>query len=429
MIEFITLFLGGLVVGIQPVEVMVEPSVAAVELYLNGETVARLEQPSWRAEVNFGGELAPQLLEAVALGASGREIDRTRQWINMSPHEAGTAVMLEPGRNGVGAIARVSWASVSEQEEPTRTAVYLDGELLEERNPRAIFLPAFDPEEPHHLRVELEFAGSLSSVAEVTFGGVFGEEVSTELTASVIELDKGKTISAARDVEGWFFVGDEPLAVRAIETGMAEILVIRDETARPFMKFQYGERRLAAPVSSTRVRKDHQLRLVATCPVSVPRGGSQIDLFPISQEITREHGNLQRILSRLDTQDCSPEEQELADAVAVAGLAASNSGRRRAVVLITYRYPPDNSSYRPAQVRRYLEKLRVPFEVWSLDKKVDVMAGWGSAVDVSNPDRLAKAYYRLGKRLDRQRVVWLDGLHLPQSIRLHPNVKGVRLVE
>ncbi len=54
---------------------------------------------------------------------------------------------------------------------------------------------------------------------------------------------------------------------------------------------------------------------------------------------------------------------------------------------------------------------------------------WGNAIDISSPKRLAKAYGRLDKRLDRQRVVWLDGLHLPQSISLHPKVTGVRLVE
>ena len=431
MIEFVTLFLGGLFVGIRPVEVMVEPSVVAVEIHLNGEAVARLEQPPWRAEVNFGGELAPHLLEAVALGTSGREIDRTRQWINMSPHEVGTAVILEPGHDGVGAVARMSWASVSEQEEPTGAAVYFDGQLLEESNPRAISLPAFDPEEPHHLRIELQFAGSLSSIAEATFGGVFGEEVSSELTASVIELDKGKTVLSVRDVEEWLFTGDEPLAVKAMETGIAEILVVKDVAAQPAINYLYGERGPAkrTPARLVRVQKDHVMRIVTTCPVIIPRGGSKIAVFPISQEITPEHGNLGRILGRFRAQDCPRDEQELADAVAVAGLAASSSSRRRVVVLITSRRPPDHSNFRPGQVKRYLERLHVPFEVWSVDKRTPEAGPWGTAIDVSGPGRLTKAYGRLGKRLDRQRVVWLDGLHLPQAIRLHPNVEGVRLVE
>lgn len=442
VIEFVTLFLGSLFVGVRPVEVMVEPSVDAVELHLDGEAVARMERPPWVKEIDFGGELVPHLLEAVAFDASGREVDRSRQWINMSSHEVETIVMVDPGDNGVGAMARVGWESVTEQRQPTAAAIYFDGELLEEENLQAIPLPAFDPEEPHHLKVELEFAGSLSSSAEATFGGVFGEEVSTELTASVIELDKGRNSRSVRDLEGWFFAADEPLAVRAVEIGIAEILVVKDVAAQPFLDRLESDRKSSRDfrsspttdpllrvefVGSALLKKDHRLRLVAPCPVAIPRGDLEFTLFPTSREIKPESGGLVRALSEVRPDKCFPEDQMLADAVAVAGLTASTSGRRRAVVLILSRSPKDRSSFRPGQVRRYLERLGVPFEVWSVDKEVGESGGWGSAVCVSNPTRLGRAYGRLGKRLDRQRVVWLDGLHLPQSIRLHPKLKGVRL--
>lgn len=444
MIEFVTLFLGSLFVGVRPVEVMVESSVVAVEIHLNGHSVARLEQPPWRAEINFGGELSPQLLEAVALGASGHEIDRTRQWINMSSHLVETKVMLEPGHNGIGAIARVSWESVSEQEEPTGLSVYFDGQSLDEKDPKAISLPAFDPDQPHHLRVELEFAGALSSTAEATFGGVFGEEVSTELTASVIELDKAKNPLTASDVEGWFLTGDEPLAVRAVEAGLAEIVMVRDVAAQSFLdQLEIDERSAMKssrsamtrigpklePVRKTELKKDHVLRLIATCIADTARSESRFALFPGSAEIGPKSTSLVRALSEVRSEECFPEVQRLADAVALAGLTASNSGRRRAVVLISTRHPADRSNFRPGQVRRYLERLHVPFEVWMVDKGVTEAGPWGRAVDVSGTNRLGKAYGRLGKRLDRQRVVWLDGLHLPQSISLHPKVTGVRLVE
>lgn len=442
MIEFVTLFLGSLFVGVRPVEVMVGPSVVAVELHLDGEAVARLERPPWMQEIDFGSELVPHLLEAVAFDASGREADRSRQWINMSSHGVETTIVVDPGDNGVGAMARIGWESVSEQREPTAAAVYFDGELLEEGSLHAIPLPAFDPEEPHHLKVELEFGGSLSSSAEATFGGVFGEEVSTELTASVIELDKGRSISSVRDLEGWFFAGDEPLAVGAVEVGMAEILVVKDVAAQPFLDRLESDRSFSRDfrssagrepllrvefVGSALLKKDHRLRFVVPCPIAIPRGDLEFTLFPTSREIRPESGGLVRALSEARPEGCFPEEQMLADAVAVAGLTASSSGRRRAVVLILSSSAKDQSNFRPGQVKRYLQRLGVPFEVWSVQKGGGEAGGWGSAVDVSGPTRLGKAYGRLGKHLGRQRVVWLDGLHLPQSIRLHPRLKGVRL--
>ena len=66
MIEFLTLFLG-IVAGPQKVVVAADTQVAGVELRLDGETIAALEMAPWEFEVDFGTELLPRKLEAVAL--------------------------------------------------------------------------------------------------------------------------------------------------------------------------------------------------------------------------------------------------------------------------------------------------------------------------------------------------------------------------
>ncbi|MGB5659353.1 MAG: hypothetical protein WBO54_07710, partial [Thermoanaerobaculia bacterium] len=82
MIEFATLFLG-LVFGPQQVGFLVHESVAAIEISLDYQVVGRLNQPPWQLTVDFGEELAPHVLEVMAYGSSGTELDRAEQWTNV----------------------------------------------------------------------------------------------------------------------------------------------------------------------------------------------------------------------------------------------------------------------------------------------------------------------------------------------------------
>jgi len=46
---------------------------------------------------------------------------------------------------------------------------------------------------------------------------------------------------------------------------------------------------------------------------------------------------------------------------------------------------------------------------------------------VSSFDKLDRAVNALGKELDRQWLVWVTGIHLPQNVALAPGVEGVEL--
>jgi hypothetical protein len=89
----------------------------------------------------------------------------------------------------------------------------------------------------------------------------------------------------------------------------------------------------------------------------------------------------------------------------------------------------DASRYDPATVRRYLESIHVPLYVWSLYGRSSAAAKrWGGAEDISSVFKLSTAVARLRRELEAQRIVWLEGRHLPQSIALAQGVQGVDLL-
>lgn len=90
----------------------------------------------------------------------------------------------------------------------------------------------------------------------------------------------------------------------------------------------------------------------------------------------------------------------------------------------------DESRYDAATVREYLEALRVPLFVWCLvEPEVgSTLAGWGRCEDVTTARGVLRGTDRIREELDGQRIVIVDGRHLPQSIALSPAAAGVELV-
>jgi hypothetical protein len=92
----------------------------------------------------------------------------------------------------------------------------------------------------------------------------------------------------------------------------------------------------------------------------------------------------------------------------------------------------DRSQLDPAQVRYYLERIGVPLFVWSTHvgswHEARGASSWGRIEDVSSPMRLLRAIREVRQALDRQAVMWVDGIHLPQWIELEPAPPGVSLL-
>lgn len=431
MIAFATMFLG-LVLGIQPVTLVVSEDVATVELLLNGRKMATVEAPQWTAECDFGGELVPSTLEAVAYDADGKEVARARQRINLPGPLAQAKVVVEGGEAGTGAVARVAFDSVM-RSRPIRATVSLDGAPLEVSNPELFELPPFDPEQIHLLHVELEFPDNVTTTVEATFGGAFTGQVSTPQTAVPVVIGRGRPPSP-KELSGSFLKNGAPLRVLAIDEGPAEVVIVRDLSSQIDLDRLAGDfrdqirerwRRNSQSLSTVslrfvaRLKKDQLVWLLEPFARAPRNGGYQLTAFPFSPHLTNRDGGLPFLLTTIRPPVEPMVSQRLADAVAVAGRGVAQRDRRRAVVLILGGEPEDSSALSPEVARRYLETLRVPLVVWSTTRPSDEARElWGEVRDVSNATQLERGIKSLTQLLDRQSIVWLEGFHLPQQISL-----------
>lgn len=421
MIAFASLFLG-LFLGVKPVEVVVGQDVAAVELRLDGQSLGTLRGAPWVRNIDFGAELAPRHLEAVALTAAGRELGRVSQWLNLPQEPVVASVVLEP-LDGGRRVARVSWESQAGAE-PKSFAASLDGTPLAVSDPRRIELPAVNESQLHLLHIELEFENHVTSRVDLTFGGAYADEVSTEITALAIRAPKKpRRPPSAAMAQDWFTKGGEPLRVITIEKGDAEVVVVR---GRAFPRF-VGPGESYKPPKSLRLG-ERRLRFLSTVPEQTEGVATTFNLFPTSPPYDAAVGDLYQLLTGISFK-ARDEPPRLNSAVAVAGLAAYRGRNRRAVVIVPAEKPDADLSLTPGQARRYLDRLAVPLVVWNPESgSAPHLEPWGEVRKVGSLKQLAAAFEEVSALLDQQWIVWLDGRHLPQDIELSSSAVGFELL-
>jgi hypothetical protein len=448
-IAFLTLFLG-LVAGRVPVGLAVTgpppagTAITAVELLLDGAPAGRIEGPPFQGMIDFGRELLPHHLVARALDAKGAELDRAEQWVNLPWPPAEIEVLPEPGADGRVAAVRLVLHSLT-QERPSALTATFDGRPLPLAGERAA-LPPYSADATHLFTVEARYPSGLEARHDLTLG--LSGEVSTDLTGVPVRLKKRARLPAPAALRGWFTEGGQPLAVNAVEEGPAELLVVRAPRV-PAALEEAGRKGLRASVhrdfrgqidSHEQPQLDllaHQMELGREDRIRFIHPAAQrfssdgklaSDLFSSSQELTVRDGGLYWLLARVEERGGSA---RLADAVAVAGIQALTANHPRAVLLVLDGETADRSLYAPAAVRRYLAAIRVPLYVWSARKPADpathvtdiAQTGWGEVEDVSALSDLRRAIGRLKDDLAAQRIVWLDGRHLPQGIALSPEAE------
>ena len=436
MIAFVTLILG-LISGVYPIEVTVSGPVAAVEFTLDGTPAGRVEHPPWIGRINLGPGLLPHQLVARALDAQGNEISHATQWINLPRPPAEVEVVLENDDKKVPTAARLTWQSVNGVN-PTSIGLSLDGEPLKVDREGKAALPPRDLSSLHVLSAELWFPPGVTARRDVAYGGQYGSEVSTELTALPVRVRRGASLpSSPSELQGWFALGGQPLPVAAIEDGPAKVILVRVPTAREVLdKLVPTGRRPMLPVLQNKMRlgPDDRVRFLSLSGDPYRHSKVPTDLFDMSYELTARDGGLFSYLTRSSLpKEPRNKTRQIADAVAVAGLQAAAGNDRRAVVLVLGRDDKDGSRYEPATVRRYLAAVHVPLFVWSLyGTDTPTAQAWGHEAepveDVSSLPKLERAVDRLKAELESQRVVWLDGRHLPQAIALGPAAQGVEIV-
>jgi hypothetical protein len=86
------------------------------------------------------------------------------------------------------------------------------------------------------------------------------------------------------------------------------------------------------------------------------------------------------------------------------------------------------SQFELKTVKAYLSSLGVPLLVWSTSGKRGGEKDLQGAADVSSLAKLDRASQALFKTIERQRIIWLEGRHLPQDIALDSDSLPIRLV-
>jgi len=435
-ISFLTLFFG-LITGSFPIELAVNGPAAAVELTVDDRASARLPGPPWKARIDFGHELAPHRILARALDAEGRELSRTEEWANLPHPLTKVEILLETAKGSVPRAATLVWTNL-QGERPESMAMTFDGAPLRLDEHSRAELPAHDLKTIHVVNAEVRFSAQRTVHRDVAYGGEYGSEVSTELTGVPLRIRSGR-LPAPDQLTGWLTQGGRPLTVAAVEEGPAQLFVVRvPSTGEVADKMGSKGLKVRSDRFNLQLGREDQIRFVQPIPQRVEGSGATSDLFDISPVYTSHDGGLPytlrglgRLLAAPWVLTDVPRTPRIADAVAVAGLEAMTENRRRAVLLLlSGEETQDASRYRAVTVRRFLASLRVPLYVWTLGPPAagSLAAAWGPSSQVLSTSDVAAAVTALRRDLDAQRIVMVDGRHLPQSIQLGPAARNVELV-
>jgi hypothetical protein len=445
MVAFFSLFLS-LITGVHPVTVSVGSEVTEVELMLDGSSIAVIRAEPWTVACDFGAELVPHELTAIARNAQGRETSRAVQWINLPRPRSEIRLVVEPGPEGQPARnARLHWESI-DRHEPDEISVTFNGEPIRMTEPRLFELPAYELNAAHLVIAKLRF-GSTTARTELVLGGGVAGSSETELTAVPVSLKRLRRLpEKPEDMTGWFRKRETPLKVAAIELGPSELIIVHDISRHLRNRYlslrsnlrhlPYRPEDLDPYIDSTLSLADEsRLRVLFPVSTDTTEATQPTEMFPVTPGLAVERLGLytatalrEPLMEKFEINTAAEGDQKIADAVAVAGLVAATGCRSRAVVLLTSAKTRDNSSLTPAQAEAYLRSLHVPLVVWSPSRK-KYRGPWGEAQEVSTGKRLGEAASDVRSLLDRQVVIWLVGRHLPQQIELSPRAeKTFRLI-
>lgn len=397
MIVFLTVYLG-LIAGRQPVALKVDPAVHSIQLLLDGTKIQTMLGPDWRTLVDFGRGLAPHDLVAVGFNDKGEEIARVSQAINIPKPTAEVDIETTPSH------VRLLPRHISYEKVRHATLTLDDKPLPLDRHHEAT-MPNIDRKRPHVLAAKIEFADGAVARREVVIGGEFGESMPAQLT-SIAVTPSGTSESVLPP--------GCTLPVTAVEKPAPLVIVVRDpDTTEVNAALLHAEVRggsidTAVTRRAGALENGTAMRLLSAVATRIRAAGQPTAvLFPPAADIDASEGGLFWLITTRRLGSVPPGPRQWADAVAVAGVQAFASGRRRAVILIRGA-ALDESGQSPAGVRKYLASLGVPLFVWSVDgPRPDLEAAWGPIEDVSTIEKMKVAAAQVRATLDAQRIAWV----------------------
>ncbi len=437
MVTFVSLFLW-LMVDVHPVKVAVDPSVASVEILLDGRSIGVATEPEWEVECDFGANLRPHELVAVARDASGREIGRAVQLVNLPRADAEVEIVFEGESPEEPTALRVITES-AERLEPLTVFAIFDGLLLHRGENGSFVLPPYDPRQMHLVSAEAHFPEGISARRDLTFGGAYGGRVVSQLTAVPVVLDSRRNLTAD-ELDGLLTARGHKLKIAAVDRPGARVYVVRDHGAWPLLRNigRLIDRRDFAVAGIRRknlARAAEEVSLVDEIPpekdrfylvVPNPTARRGLALFPILQPLNIDRWGMAWLSTHIVSTRSSVSGQRLSEAVALAGVRAASEGCPRVVLLVTGEDPVDAGRHGPIAVREYLRALRVPLVVWSTAHG-GPLDSWGKGERVRGMTDVDRASRRILKSLRKQWVVWVEGEFRPDEVELLANSKGIRL--
>ncbi len=416
MLAFLTLLLG-IVTGPREVALTVPENARSVEIFLDGRRVGIRRSSPWEFNVDFGTLPAPHHLDAVARDGRDIEIERVRQLVNFPRPEHVASLALLPGTGGMGRSARLDLESVVGSRR-VRVAVSFDGKPLAAPDLLRIELPPFVPERLHFLRAVIDLDRGGRAEAEITFGGKRHDETSHELTAVPLRVPRGK-LPAPDEMTGWLVADGWTPRVVASEGGAASIVFVLDVDGPDAFKRLFLWAFLPGGIG--KLHGDPEARTITAYPEFA--GGSQTtyEVFPRSLPLNLDNGLLAALGDVAPAWYTISACPRLSDAVVTAGLVAAAWSHPRAVVLVLTGNP--DASVRPVpHARSFLADLGVPLVVWTAGGAApEAASSWGGGREVKTLSQFRAAVRALDGVVTEQRIIWIEGLYLPQSVSLGPS--------
>lgn len=410
---FLTLFLG-LTAGKGTVSLQADPAIASIRLEIGGRVVATIPHAPWSAEVDFGPELIPQRLVAIGYDEHGKEIARASQDVNLPRGTAEVEILV---KNEKGRPARAELVAKNRKHsEPARAQLSLDGDLMPVGDDFSASLPALDWSHPHVLSAEVTFRDGEVARGETIVAGGLGQTVSSDLTPMLVTNDRR---SEPLRLDGCFALDGVPVRANALERTNALVIFIKDpEGSLPPAKQSNTAAWWVSPLEREyELDPDTSARILWAIPEQyAARNEPTYSLFSPTIDFSATRFGVAWLVTRSLTKVPS-NARRFADAVGVAGLAAYQSGQRRAVVLVLEE-TADLSVSSPEVIRRYLERLGVPLFVWSVGKMQP--RGWGKVVDIRTRYNLTTAVDAVKSALRKQRIAWVAADPL-ESLRIEGN--------
>ncbi len=421
MIEFATLLIG-LLAGVREIELVVQEPVTAVEIVLDGRSVARLDSTPWKADVDFGEDLEPHRLVANGFDKNGNLIDSTYQLINYNRPSFDATILLEPLETGEAQTGRVVWRGAL-NDPPISIELEFDSRPLAADSNGRFLLPLHDPDEIHVLEAVVYFDRQHLAAATLTFGGIYGDQLTSALTAVPLKSPTDQPWSADQ-IRGWIVTEGQSTEIFKVAAGPGLLVVVRGVHIDSIRRGAQSSLNPAYPTASP-----HQLSydISAISPLPLKGHEGTFRLTDLGKVIPQE--GLRPVLLRYrplvprrgaDGRYLQKRGQKLWDALAVAGTRASSSGRPRAAVLMLDSDKRDQSDLDPLDAIEYLERVHVPLFIWGRDRQAFEM--YAVAENLARVYVGSTAIDRLcidiATEIASQTIVWLQGEFIPSELSL-----------